>query len=343
MALDEPDSSFIGAASATLAVDEQSNVYIGDVLAGRVLAFASDGTFLQAIGRRGSGPSEWKSVGAFGSTWHDALVFNDSGDRELQLYRGNPKTFVGSVRYSGHLAGLSTVGDSLVISLISRENRRAGDVRAWAELLKSAEERKPIELRGVREPVPTIYSEIPEIEGWTSYGHVPASTASLTAFGATDVLILRTNSSAVDTLKVPACNRRGFPEKIRDRWLRRKPTSRDEAIEIAKHTDSAFSAMMALWPLDQGRVLWWNQDAWLESNGRLLKGRALLTVVDPSTRKACVDVPLEAIGTGRARIGVLADTIFAFDQRFDEADSAKVHAYIDRYVIDDKSCVWRAL
>lgn len=53
-------------AVADIALDEQGHVFVADGLAGNVVEFSVDGTFLRTLGRKGAGPGEYLAPGAIG-------------------------------------------------------------------------------------------------------------------------------------------------------------------------------------------------------------------------------------------------------------------------------------
>jgi len=338
--LRESDSLFVARPTITFRVDQEGGIYVPDVGSNRLLVFEPSGSPSHALGQPGGGPGEFQRIGPFGYVDSQYVIQEDNGGRRLNIYRRATGSFIGAVRYTGHLSWVSSADSGgYLVGLIDPSLEATISILSRADLT-NLEDGASVELEPSLAPPPDVYRKYPLLNAWVDAKAASNGNATIVAFGGTDFLTVNAEGRPhPDTIPIPICRRRGVKQDALDAHFRRSPRSAKEDRVSAETTTSAISALLGLWRLTDGSILVWQQDPTLESNGRILKGTAYVTVVTPDLRSACVDARFEAPGIGRANLSVHNDTLLVLDQVVPE-ESERSMTVVRKYVLNTSGCRW---
>ncbi len=339
--LEEPDSLFLASPGATFQIAPDGMIYIPEMASNRLVIYAPTGAVLGSIGRSGSGPGEFRSIDPFGYAGQSTLLHADDGERRINVFERLTGQWLGALPYSGVLSWISTNGDDYLFGLTSRG---AGLVvaRASAEQIHHG-------VAGLADdlllasmiPLPAEYQRYPRLIAWDDTKVVATGDTIVVAFGGLSYLTRTVApAEAPDTLKIPACQRRGSPPAVLEQWFTRTVRDRREARLVNQMTESALSALLGLWRRADGSYVVWYQDPSWESEGRIMKGVAYLSVISPDLNRVCVDARVEAPGNARPRLAMHGDTLYSLDQVILERDPPESISVIRRYLIDTAECTW---
>lgn len=339
--LEEPDSLFLASPGATFQIAPDGLMYIPELTTNRLVIYGPGGALLGSLGRSGSGPGEFRSIDAFGHVGDSILLHADDGERRINVFNRLTGEWVAARPYSGVLSWVSVHGGEYLFGLTSRG---AGLVvaRAPIEAITSDIPSRPDDLILASViPIPEEYQRYPRLIAWDDTKVVASGDTMVVAFGGLPYLT-RTLAGAAesDTVVIPACERRGSPPDVLEQWFTRTVRDRREARLVNEMTQSALSALLGLWRRSDGSYVVWYQDPSWESDGRIMKGVAYLSVLSQDLSRVCVDARVEAPGNSRPRLAMHRDTLYALDQVILDRDPPESMTIIRRYLLDAADCTW---
>lgn len=339
--LEEPDSLFLASPAATFQIAPDGLIYIPELTTNRLVIYGPGGALLGSLGRSGSGPGEFRSIDAFGHVGDSILLHADDGERRINVFNRLTGEWLASRPYSGVLSWITVNHDEYLFGLTSRG---AGLVvaRAPIEDIVSGVPSRPDDLLLANAvPIPEEYRRYPRLIAWDDTKVVASGDTMVVAFGGMPYLT-RTLAGAAqsDTIVIPACERRGSPPDVLEQWFTRTVRDRREARLVNEMTQSALSALLGLWRRSDGSYVVWYQDPSWESDGRIMKGVAYLSIISPDLSSVCVDTRVEAPGNSRPRLAMHRDTLYSLDQVILETDPPESITVIRRYLIEASGCTW---
>ncbi len=335
--LQESDTAFLGKPGASFSIGPNGAMYVPDQSTDRLLVFTRFGTLRAIIGRSGKGPGEFARIGSFGFVDDSVLLQVDGGGRRLNVFRQLTGAFLGTIPYDGVLTWITTNGNDYLFGLTDRGRRHVVATAPAREIYRG--EISEGRLIGARVAMPAEYKTYPLLSAWDDTKVVAHADTTVVAFGGLQYLVRYSGPAGVeDTLWIPNCGRKGSPKSLLDEWFTRTPRTREEAAAVEKHTDGALSALLGLWRLADGQLLLWYQDPTWESEGRILKGVAYLSLLSPDLSTVCVDARLEAPGLGRPRLALAGDTVMVLDQVVPKDGPPRAVTVVRRYSISRGDC-----
>ena len=337
--LQETDSIFLGNPGASLSVGPNGSFYIPDYASGRLVVFSPQGDLLMTVGRAGAGPGEFQMVGAFGVVTDSLVLYIDSGARRVNVFHRSG-SFRTSIPYNGYLSWISKNRGLYAFGLIDHGSTRAIALRPEGEI--DAAVGKPLEeLTATMIALPSEYSTYPLLRQWNDAKVVRFGDTTIVAFGGVSYLVRAVGPAPLtDTIRVPACKRRGTPREVLERLFKHSPRGRREAGRLYEKTDQAISGAGGLWRLGDGRFLMWYQDPTLEPGGQVLKGTAFLSLFSADLSRVCVDGRIDAPGIDRPRIGFHDDSVLVLDQVVPADGPSRAVTVIRKYVLKPEGCSW---
>lgn len=341
--LAESDSVFLGSPGAAFTMDRDGSAYIPDPSTNRILVFSRGGQLARTIGRTGGGPGEFQRIGPFSLVSGSTILQDDGGAKRVKVFERATGALLGGIPYDGYLSWIARGDSDYVFALIDEVRARVVATAPAREIRAGAISSTGGRLTAARVALPSEYARYHMLKSWADAKVLQQGDTLVAAFGGLDVIVRYTSGGAeTDTFHVPTCVRRGTPPPVLDEWFRRVPKSYEDLQEIGKHTDNAISALLGMWRLGDGSFLVWYQDPIWESDGKILKGIAYLSLLSPDLSRACVDGKMEAPGINRVRLTLQGDTIAVLDQIIGEQGEGKVRSVIRRYRIDQADCTWLA-
>jgi hypothetical protein len=265
---------------------------------------------------------------------------DDGGAKRIQVFSRHTRAFLRAVPYQGYLSSISRNRDQFVFGLVDEVRGRSAASLPRGSVIGRLPDSAQQPMIADQAPLPVEYKTYNMLRAWSDAKAVQWGDTLLVGFGGLSYLVRYVGGRA-DTVQVPACGRRGSPANVLDEWFRRVPATRAEKQKIEEHTDNALSALLGLWRLASGRFVVWYQDPVWESQGRILKGDAYLSVIEPDLSRACVDARVGAPGLGRVRIGLQGDTVVVLDQVVSATrGGGRVTSVLRRYLLNLEHCVW---
>ncbi len=312
--LKDRDTAYIGKANA-LAVSTKGEFFVTDMLSRRVLRFDSEGAFVEAIGRGGSGPNEFEGPSWLTSIDDSTLAVVDLLRRQAVLWDLPSKTARARLPLPGMTSPLVYAEGVLYAAAADVEHGTAG-IR-W---------RSPQEAPERLGQVLDVYRD----RFWSIWGTVSVDVAgdSILYFGGRSeyVIVADSHWQPRDSLPIPRVARRGIPREI-DYSL----GGGRNIYDIGDQLSNPFGLRI----LSGGRYVVFHLDASVVKNNTAI-GRVFMTVVSSTGPSRCVDVLVPSHDpTSIPRLSFVADTLFVLDH-FVAANTAI--AEINKYHIGADIC-----
>jgi hypothetical protein len=308
------DTAYIGKPNA-LAVSAKGDFFVTDMFSRRVLRYDREGTFVQAIGRSGGGPSEFEGPSSLTSLDDSTLAIVDVLRRQVVLWDLPSQSARTRLPLPGLTSPLAYSEGVLYAAAADVEHGTAG-IR-W---------RSP---QGAPERIGEML-DVYRDQFWSIWGTVSIDVSgdSLLYFGGRSeyLIVADRDWQPRDSLSIPKASRRGIPREI------------DYSLGGGKNIYDIFKQLsipFGLRLLSGGRYAVFHLDATVQNNNTAI-GRVFMTVVSATGSSRCVDVLVPTRdSTSIPRLSFVADTLFVLDH-FVAADSAI--AEINKYHIGSRVC-----
>lgn len=315
--IQEPESLYLAAPRA-LALTEDGDFYVADGASERVVRYDRSGAPKAVVGRRGSGPGEFREIGLILPLSDGRVMISDVALRRLSFFdqkSGKPLSYAS---YQGIAFHGQAGSNSIWLGALNME-RRTGVARY----------RGGDSISEYMVPIPREYESGGPLAGIFSGVAVAAwGDTLLVAFAGSDrMYVVDTLGQIEDSIIVPARFRRGVPPHAYESFT-------------PEHSQSdmfaALSEFYGLHRLPSGRILAAHRD--LHINGRVVTATLFVSIISPDLRAACVDARIPSTGDGPVVANFKGDTIFVLDQRADSTDH--LVSRLLGYVLDDTDCAW---
>ncbi len=312
----ETDSNYIGRASG-VAVDTSGAIFVADVLSARLLEFASDGRFMRAYGRKGSGPGELrKPVGIM--LLGDSLVgVGNSGSNSPVVFDRRTGNWVATGRVGGYIFAGQQVGDSIWLAVLSK--KRSTSLASW---------RIGADTMHYFGPVPREYTESDNL--WTSNPFGPfvawQDTVALGFATLNQILIMDGDGAVVDSVNPPVARRRGVPPNLVEEYAKHR--------RLEYYTQLA-SLLMQVGHTSDGRLILVHHD--MNHDGDRFWSTAYVTLVSADRKSACLDARIDLSPDAQSYTAIVGDGVATYEQA---AGSDNAESWVKTYRIDDSTCDW---
>ncbi len=320
VALQEPESLYL-ASPRVMAFSDAGDFWVADGYHERVVRYNRQGAPVAVVGRKGSGPGEFRAVGMILPLGDGRVAIADNGLRRLSFFDQASDTLLSAVSYNGITYHGQDDAGGIWLGDLNME-RRTGIARyvegdsTIAYLVSVPQE---YEFGG---PLAGIYNGV-AVTAWVD--------TLLVAFAGTDrILILDSLGRLRDTVVVPKRNRRGIPPDVKGLFGPESQLSPPEMFGV-------LSEFYALHRLPGGRVLAAHRDATID--GRVISATLYVTILSRDLKTACVDASIPSTGDAPVVAAFRDDTVFVLDQRADSADH--LTSTLLGYVVDDTTCEWQ--
>ena len=334
--LEEPDSAYLGRPGPFVATPADGSYLLTDELADRVLSFRKDGRLGFVLGRSGAGPRDFSSVGPVIALVDSLLIVQSAGTARLTVFDARSRKLLAQRLYLGNLMSIRPSKADLLIGDFDLAKGFGAARLPIAALFNQPQTGPTTFIEPTFGALPKAYSQYPMLVTFGNVFAEPVGDSVLVGFGATSYLVLFDRAGqAVDTIDIPARERRGVPpDSVKLFGSRSMPMAR---------LATAISTLLGLWHLPDGQMLVWHQDPSARfKNGQLveLTGRAFVSILDRDLTHACVDTELLAPGTSRPRLGVRGDTLLSLDQVVLTNGPLRAQTVIRRYLVSSLGCHW---
>ena len=315
--LAESDSSFV-AQPSDLVVTPAGGFVVSDAFLRTLLTFGPDGRFQSTIGRRGDGPGEfqyplWLALSG------DSVIYA-SNYAQVQAYDLRTGAFVGQNRFELPPRMMQVVGSDLFVGHVDSVHQ--GSIAVL-----------DIESGATRTtgPFPTMLNHPMARAMFAGVALAVRGDSIASAYTVSDkVFISRRNGTVLDSIGVPVARRHGAKAEAIAKYL--SSQSREDGEEAVKA-----SVPMDLQWLTSGQLALVTMD-WVAVNGRIT-GTYYLSVLDPSSRRGCVDARIPGPPDPAPTLGFSGDTLVVLSQN---VVGEKARVTIHKYRIDTSSCEWVA-
>lgn len=304
---------------------------VADGYLGRMLRFARDGGYMNAYGRPGEGPGEFRGLGR-GFILNDSVVVGRDNHRNLLTRFSREGEFLGSTRYDGFKDGWPAVaGEMVLLPAIDLERHKM--VRLW--------DWRRDEMLGTAIDLPVPYRR--SLRGRDIYFGVLAGSSvvawadtMLVGTVAENELYLATwDDRMLDTLHLPRALRRGIPSDAQERID-------DPSNQVSfKDRMEMLSTLEGLYRMPDGSTVAVHHDGLVDGEPPMVEflAEVYVTVLSPDRRTACVDGAVQFANQLRTQITVARDTLFLLDRTL-TAVGDTMKSWIRVYEIDTSRCDW---
>lgn len=312
----EPDSLYLTRPSG-IARGRHGETYVSDVVGNRVVTYDDSGRPVQAFGRPGGGPGEFRQASTMFFRDDSTLAVADLSRGIFQLFNLRTGDFRASLSCEG--IGSSVSYQDSVIWLGAMSLGRKTSVAALRASADSFE---------YLIPLPPEYLRMPWLAGTFPGARVAAwRDTLLVGMTASDVLRLFTaDGRLVDSVVVPVRVRRGVPPDIERQFERHHRTQRDWV--------RLTSALLGLFRQSDGAFVLVHGD--YDIVGPLTTADLFVTTLAPDRQHACVDTRLLVSHDAAPLVTFRADTLYVLDRQV-VSDTA-LETRITAYGVDGSRC-----
>lgn len=294
---------------SSIAQSASGDYFIADRMLGRLVRFASDGTPLNTIGNKGSGPGEFEAPRTTVMLGDSIIVGIDPGLRRAQRFRINGDPVGEALDLPFDLSQPTSDGSGVWFGGANLADDFA--VLHW---------NPAINLLTPLVPIPRQIREFPSLLLLGGAIPIVDSGVLLVGFGSGEVFIASpTTGQIVDTISVPSLHRRGVPET---------------ALSAARQGDgfgvlNSASSLAALTMLSDGGIALVFRDLTREAVG--FRSAVYLTILDSSRRPVCIDLAVPQVDSAAPLIAFRGDTLLLLEQEMVGSDS--VQSVVSRFAI----------
>jgi hypothetical protein len=317
--LAENDSAYVSAAYE-LEVAPDGSFYVADYQVKKVHAFGRDGRHLRSLGGPGGGPGEFVSPGFLALDGDSLLYVVDR--EEIEMWDPRTAAHLGAYRLPRQPHNLAVSAGRLFaghpdpeaggsVVRVVRDTSRLTATGPFPELLRN----------------PGLFAMF----GMVALG-MHRDTAATAFFVTNHVYLSDVSGRVLDSIPVPVRRRNGAQPKTLTR-LARNPT--DQEVGMAALFGSSVPRRLHWMP--GGRLALVSTDQVMSSDGRW-SDSSFVSVVDPRTRRSCVDARVPGPTDPHVGIGLRGDTLFVLAPEVDGGGGAST--WIRWYRIDTGDCRW---
>lgn len=313
----ESDSAYI-ADPNDLAVGPDGTIYVADRFLKKVHAYGRDGRPIRTFGRGGEGPGELMNP-SFLAFDADSLLY--VVDR-LEIERFDTRT-------GAHVGGFATPRRVGLIN-VSRGRLVAGyaDPASNGSVAALAPSGGGMRVTG---PFPELLRNPLLFPMFNSVSIAVRGDTAASAFVVTDYVYLSSLSGpGTDSILVPVRRRNGARPEVLRRFAASPTRKRGEAAVYGS------SVPMDLHWLPDGHLALVSTD-WRLEDSRFVDS-SFVSVVDPRTRRSCVDAPVPGPTDPPVTVGFRGDTLFVLSREV--SDASRVSTTVRLYRVDTGACRW---
>jgi hypothetical protein len=324
----DADTLYLGNPYALVVDPLDGSFYVSDFFVNRVFRFGRDGAVIRTYGRAGSGPGEFRVPTLVSPVDSTLVIAADNGRHLMHLFDRNTGEHRRSVSYRGRLGSTAPVRLGSTLWMPSRSLQDATTALAW-----------DLETDSIRYlgPLPAEYQaslrSIGRYAGFFTMGVLTAweDTVLVGMGGRNELVLIDHHGTVLDTLRPPVSRRRGVPHNVQQLF--------DEQRLPRRELFRRVSATRHLHRRSDGSFVIVHHDSEQESDDAfsVITARALVTVVSPDRRRACVDAHLPVSPDARPIHGARGDTLFLLDRRI---VGERMETWIVPYLVDTVGCDW---
>jgi hypothetical protein len=313
----QEDESLYVARPTFLVPDRDGGYYVGDLFLNRVVRFDRTGVPIRAYGGQGDGPGEMRAVGLPIVLDDSTVAVADQGRQRLSLYDQESGAFRGTVPVSGIIRSAVSGGDSVWLGDLDADRRTT--VALWDRQSDS------VTYLG---RMPTEYVESSPLRGIFNASHIEVwgDTILVGLAGSSRLDLLRLDGTPLDSVTVPARERRGVPSDVVRRLSPGVPFP---------EMFSLLSGLFAVRRRSDGTVALVHGDGRID--GRRIGESLYVSLLSPDRRRACVDAFLPTSEDAQPLVGFVGDTLLVLEQWL---AGQRVTTSIKRFTIAPDRCSW---
>ncbi len=319
--LAETDTTFVSVPSQ-LAVDSSGNMAISDVQQSAVLMFDRNGAFTRQLGRRGSGPGEFKTPSWLAFAGNSVIV-NNLSRRRLLRFAFPGGSFLGETPLPFPSGPMRAWRDHLLV--LGEPDSAMGPFTELSALDSTASTRR-------LGWVPAIYHRFPYLgQGFGSAAFELRGDTVIVAFELSDQLYRYVLTSGVDELRVDSTAmtrrfRRGARGELFSDGLKDQSRALEAVygVSIPVAVTRTKAGMQVAVYMDVDRV------------GSRFSGRIYVNWADAGAQKSCAEARLVLPTDPRPTVTVARDTLYALTQESLSATTSR--SAIRKFPLDKLTC-----
>jgi len=328
--LAESDSLTLGLPSS-LVVTGGREFYVSDVGLSQVVHFGRDGRPLGRVGRKGSGPGEYKAPTWLTLLGDSILLVKNEARLRVMAFATDSGRFLWERLFPGQTSSMHVDGSRMYVGLVDLPRRGSIGVMATGPGSSAPSDLGAIRVIG---PLPELFARVPQAA--SVFG-----TVEVVAFGDTvasayevsnHVYLTRVDGSRgviLDSIDVPRIARRGARIDLFHQ------VTNDQASAMAAVYKSSIPFELAR--LSSGMLAYITFDPVIEN--QRITGTLFLSVIDPVRRRVCADALVPGQTDPPARAAFRGDTLFILSQEVVSQDQSR--SIVRGYRVDVSRCRWR--
>lgn len=327
--LAESDSIAVGLPSSFV-VGAKGDFYVSDAGLSQVVHFDRAGRPLGMVGRKGSGPGEYKAPTWLTLLGDSVLLVKNDARLRVMAYSADSGRFLWDRVFPAQTSSMFVGGDNIYVGLI--DAARGGSIGVLGAGSASSELPARDSVRVVG-PLPELFTRVPQASSVFGSVEVTAFGDTIASYEVSDHLYLTrddgSRGAVIDSIEVPRVSRRGARLDL----FRQVTNDRESAMAAFLQSSIPFE----LARLSSGLVALIAFDPTMAE--RRITGRLYLSVIDLPRRRVCADALIPGQTDPPARATFRGDTLFVLSQEVTASERART--IVRSYRIDVGGCRWR--
>ncbi|MCY3548160.1 MAG: 6-bladed beta-propeller [Gemmatimonadetes bacterium] len=346
--LEETEDHYLGQPLGLL-VRADGSLLVSDGFSDAVLQYDSAGRLVGNLGRKGSGPGEFRNLGGVGFTEGTVVGFLDEVGK-IEVFSAISRVHLGNIRldFDHRPASFSILRDSLWFAGVNPKSGRTLGVVALSQLVDAASDGGTtglLELTRGSAPVP--YTVDHPLAFSLAHAFVDVGDDDVLLAYAATPFVLRVDRSGVvrDTVWIAQGTRRGEmaePKLLAMMQESGQPQSREELRTTMFGFYGSVSFVRGVSRDGDGNIYTIHQDSNRDDDANMTAVSLYAAVSDPRGALQCADTLIPTSGIGVPIPLLAAETLWILDQRMQGDATTDVVTVVRQFKIDATRCTGAA-
>ena len=326
--LAESDSITLGTPNS-FAVTPSGEFFVGDASLPKVVHYGRDGRSKRVVGRRGSGPGEYRVPSWVTVVGDTTVLVGNAGALEVLAFDTRTGALRWTRRFPAQTSSMYASGHQLYIGFAGGSGTGSLGVLDLPSGDDPTSARMPVSVTAIG-PVPALFTRVPmaaSVFGTVELAALGDTLASVYEVSNHLYLTSVATGTVIDSISIPPGSRRGARLDLFG------AITSDQASAMAAFLESSIPFELAR--LSSGRLAYVAFDADQDKQG--IRGRHYLSVVDVARRLGCADTRIPGAEQPPARVAFSGDTLFTLSQEMAASDTV-VRTIVRAYRVDTADC-----
>lgn len=302
-----------------LAVTADGRIIVADNASKQLVVFDGSGAPLVRMGRQGSGPGEFESVGAVTLMGDSLIAVKNMARGRVEVFSLSGQRYAWGRAIPGRAYDLAFDNGTLSQSVLS-------PVDGYSVLSV----RDSMDAPRKSGAVPKLYRDAPMLAGpFGTVAHARRGPMGIQVFEGSNYIFFQSDSTGkTDSISLPVLRRRGAKTEALTAIARDTSRGMDALYKSSIPTAVAF--------VNDSVAVVVHTDVDLEKNA--FTGRTYVSLVDIRRYRVCLDLPLAVPGDPLPRIALRDSTVYALTEHVN--DDGTGGAWVVRSRLDLGICPW---